>query len=50
MKVNENAKKTFLSIVARKAVHSSVKSANTTCAAFQYQTKSSEAVKKLRKF
>ena len=50
MKVNEKAKKVLLSSTVTKAVNLSVRSANTSCVIWQYQTKTSDAVKKLRKF
>lgn len=37
MKVNEKAKKVLLSTAATKAVNSAVRSANTSCAIWQYQ-------------
>ncbi len=50
MNICKNAKKALLSAVAKKSVSSSVKSANTACAVWQYQPKASEKIKKLRKF
>ncbi len=50
MNICEKAKKTMLCATAKKSVASSVKSANTACALWQYQPKESEKIKKLRKF
>lgn len=50
MKVNELVKKAMLCTTARKAVCSSVKSANTACMLWQYQPKMPDKVKKMRKF
>lgn len=50
MNSSEKLAKMLLGVVADKAVKSSVKSANTACAVWQYQPKETDKMKKLRKF
>ena len=49
MKDNKGMK-ISLKVISRCAVKSAVKSANTACLVYQYQPKTSEKIKKLRKF
>lgn len=49
MKDNKGLK-ISLKVISRFATKSAVKSANTACLVYQYQPKTSEKIKKLRKF
>ena len=50
MRLAKVAKACVSKALVKKSEQSAVKSANSTCLSWQYQPKTSEAIKKLRKF